>query len=89
MRCRLHHETKHHFDYMTERPNPSNEIHHVGFPEGQLLGNGADVEECAEISAAYLQGKPLPESDNPVINPISDRLTQTTGYGLYSDWGEE
>ncbi|AUB41309.1 hypothetical protein COO91_07357 [Nostoc flagelliforme CCNUN1] len=74
---------------MTERPNPSNEIHHVGFPEGQLLGNGADVEECAEISAAYLQGKPLPESDNPVINPISDRLTQTTGYGLYSDWGEE
>ncbi|MFN6484616.1 MULTISPECIES: hypothetical protein [unclassified Nostoc] len=71
---------------MTEKPNPSNEIHHVGFPEGQLLGNGATVEECAEISAAYLQGKPLPVSDNSVINRISDRLTETSGYGQYSDW---
>jgi hypothetical protein len=70
---------------MTVRPNPSNEIHHVGFPEGQLLGNGATAEECAEISAAYLQGKPLPVSDNPVINRISERLTQTSGYGQYME----
>ncbi|MDZ8227570.1 hypothetical protein [Nostoc sp. ChiVER01] len=72
---------------MTEQPNPSNQIHQVGFPEGQLLGNGATVEECAEISAAYLQGKPLPPSDNEVINRINDRLTETSGYGKYSDWG--
>ena len=71
---------------MTERANPSNEIHHVGFPEGQLLGNGASGQECAEISAAYLQGKPLPVSENPVINRISERLTETSGYGQYSDW---
>jgi hypothetical protein len=74
---------------MTVQPNPNNEIHHVGFPEGQLLGNGATVDECAEISAAYLQGKPLPVSDNDVINRISDRLTETSDYGKYSDWGEE
>ena len=74
---------------MTEQPNPSNEIHRVGFPEGQLLGNGATEEECAEISAAYLQGKSLPASDNEVINRISDKLTETSGYGKYSDWGEE
>ncbi|PHM11651.1 hypothetical protein [Nostoc sp. 'Peltigera malacea cyanobiont' DB3992] len=73
---------------MTQRPNPSNEIHHVGFPEGQLLANGATVEQCAEISAAYHQGKPL-VTDNEAINRISDRLTQTAGYGRYSDWGQE
>ncbi|WP_158680395.1 hypothetical protein [Nostoc sp. 'Lobaria pulmonaria (5183) cyanobiont'] len=75
--------------YMTNQPNPSNEIHHVGFPEGQLLGNGATVKECAEISAAYLQGKPLPTSNNEVINRINDRLTETSGYGQYSDWGKK
>ncbi|MCC5621021.1 hypothetical protein [Nostoc sp. CHAB 5715] len=64
---------------------PSNEIHKAGFPEGQLLGNGASTEECAEISAAYLQGKPLPTSENETINRISERLTQTSGYGLYSE----
>ncbi|MEH2287184.1 hypothetical protein [Nostoc sp.] len=74
---------------MTQKPSPKNEIHHVGFPEGQLLGNGATVEECAEISAAYLQGKPLPTSDNPVINRINDRLPETSGFGQYSDWGQE
>lgn len=73
---------------MTDQQYPSNEIHRVGFPEGQLLGNGATSEECADISAAYLQGKPLPTSDNEVINRISDRLTQTSGYGQYSDWGQ-
>ncbi|MBE8990647.1 hypothetical protein [Nostoc sp. LEGE 12450] len=73
---------------MTDQPNPSNEIHNVGFPEGQLLGNGATVEECAEISSAYLQGKPLPISDSPVVNRINDRLTETSGYGKYSDWGQ-
>lgn len=71
------------------KPNPSNEIHRVGFPEGQLLGNGASAEECADISAAYLQGKPLPVSDNPAINRISERLTQTSSYGRYSDWGSD
>ncbi len=70
---------------MTEKANPSNEIHRVGFPEGQLLGNGATAEECAEISAAYLQGKPLPVSENPVINRISQRLLETSGYGQYSE----
>jgi hypothetical protein len=74
---------------MPEKPNPSNEIHHVGFPEGQLLGNGATAEECAEISAAYLQGKPLPASDNEVINRVSDRLAETSNYGQYSDWEKE
>lgn len=67
--------------------HPKNDINSVGFPEGQLLGNGATVEECAEVSAAYLQGKPLPTSDNPVINAITQRLTNTSGYGAYSDWG--
>lgn len=71
---------------MTDQQHPSNEIHHVGFLEGQLLGNGATDEECAEISAAYLQGKPLPVSENPVINRIAERLTQTSGYGQHSDW---
>ncbi|MCC5626586.1 hypothetical protein [Nostoc sp. CHAB 5715] len=75
-------------NYMTDQ-HPSNEIHRVGLREGQLLGNGATDKECAEISAAYLQGKPLPVSDNEVINRINDRLTQTSGYGLYSAWGEE
>ncbi len=75
--------------YMTQKPNPKNEIHNVGFPEGQLLGNGATVEECSEISAAYLQGKPLPTSDNEVINRINDRLAETSGYGQYSDWGQK
>jgi hypothetical protein len=68
--------------------HPSNEIHSVGFPEGQLLAHGATSEQTAEISAAYHLGKPLPISDNEVINRISDRLTQTTGYGQYSDLGE-
>ena len=74
---------------MIDQPNPSNEIHNVGFPEGQLLGNGATVEECAEISAAYHQGKSLPVSENEVINRINDRLTETSGYGQHSDWGEK
>ncbi|MBD2519944.1 hypothetical protein H6G93_34385 [Nostoc sp. FACHB-973] len=74
---------------MTDKPNPRNEIHNVGFPEGQLLANGATNEECAEISAAYLQGKPMPVSENPVINRISERLTQGINYGSYSDWGRE
>ncbi|OKH25715.1 hypothetical protein FACHB389_29350 [Nostoc calcicola FACHB-389] len=70
---------------MTDRQYPSNEIHRIGFPEGQLLGNDATAKECAEISAAYLQGKPLPVSENPVINRIAERLTQTSGYGQYGD----
>lgn len=64
---------------------PSNEINRAGFPEAQLLGNGASAEECAEISAAYLQGKQMPVSENPVINRITERLEQTSGYGKYSE----
>ncbi|MBE9208822.1 hypothetical protein IQ244_20205 [Nostoc sp. LEGE 06077] len=64
---------------------PQNEINRVGFPEGQLLGNGASVEECAEISAAYHQGKPMPVTDNPAIDRITARLEQTSGYGQYSE----
>lgn len=63
---------------------PSNEINRVGFPEGQLLANSATANECAEISAAYHQGKPMPASDNPVINRITERLVKTSGYGRYS-----
>ena len=66
---------------MNQSEYPSNEIHKVGFPEGQLLANGATAEECAEISAAYLEGKTLPTSENEVINRINDRLTQTSSYG--------
>lgn len=64
--------------------HPQNEINRAGFPEGQLLGNGATDEECAEISAAYHQGKPMPVSDNPVINRITERLEQMSSYGQHS-----
>ncbi|MBR8840371.1 MAG: hypothetical protein DSM106950_41900 [Stigonema ocellatum SAG 48.90 = DSM 106950] len=67
---------------------PSNEIHSCGFPEAQLLGNGATEEECASISAAYLQGKPLPKSENEAVNRISSYITETSNYGKYRDWGE-
>ncbi|OUL33116.1 hypothetical protein BV372_17370 [Nostoc sp. T09] len=73
----------------TDSNYPKNDINSVGFPEGQLLGNGASADECAEISAAYNLGKPLPTSDNEAINRVSDRLTQTSGYGQHSDWGDE
>jgi hypothetical protein len=62
---------------------PSNGINSVGFPEGQLLGNGATDEQCAEISAAYHLGQPLPNTGNEVIDRICDRLTQTSGYGKH------
>lgn len=68
---------------------PKNDINSVGFPEGQLLANGASVDECAEISAAYHLGKQLPTTDNETINRVSDRLTQTSGYGKHSDWGSD
>lgn len=64
---------------------PQNEINQAGFPEGQLLANGASDKECAEISAAYHQGKPMLVSDNPVISRITERLEQTSGYGQYSE----
>ncbi len=64
---------------------PSNEINSAGFPEAQLLANGATDDECAEISAAYHQGKPMPASDNPVITRITERLQQTSGYGQHSE----
>lgn len=63
--------------------HPSNEINSVGFPEGQLLGNGATAEQCAEISAAYHLGKPLPQTGNETLDSISARLIHTSGYGQY------
>lgn len=68
---------------MSDQQYPSNEVNSAGFPEAQLLGNGATSEQTAEISAAYLQGKPLPKTGNEVIDRISDRLTQTSGYGKH------
>ncbi|OUL28294.1 hypothetical protein BV378_07680 [Nostoc sp. RF31YmG] len=73
----------------TDQNYPKNDINSVGFPEGQLLGNGASADECADISAAYHLGKPLPVSDNETVNRVSDRLTQTSGYGQHSDWGDD
>jgi len=73
---------------MTEPSNnqhPHNEIHHVGFPEGQLLGNGATPEQSAEISAAYHRGEPMPQTGNEVVDRIADRLPRISGYGKYSD----
>lgn len=70
---------------MTEQEYPSNAINSVGFPEGQLLGNGATAEQTAEISAAYHRGEPLPQTGDEVIDRISERLTQTSGYGQYSN----
>ena len=59
---------------------PSNQINSVGFPEGQLLANGATKDECAEISAAFIQGKPMPQSDNPNVNRVIDLLEQHPDY---------
>ncbi|BAY94779.1 hypothetical protein [Tolypothrix sp. PCC 7601] len=73
----------------TNSNHPKNDINSVSFPEGQLLANGASAEETANISAAYHLGKPLPTSDIEVINRVADRLTQTSGYGKYSDWGKD
>ena len=59
---------------------PKNSINEVGFPEGQLLANGASKEECAEISAAFLTGTPIPETHLPVVNQVSARLAQLPEY---------
>lgn len=64
--------------------HPKNDINCAGFPEGQLLANGASDKECSEISANYHLGKPLPIVENEAINRIADRLTQTSGYGQHS-----
>ncbi|MBD2360036.1 hypothetical protein H6G36_02280 [Anabaena minutissima FACHB-250] len=63
---------------------PSNEINSVGFPEGQLLANGATAEQSAEIAAAYYQGQPLPTTGNESVDNVSARLTQMSAYGQYS-----
>lgn len=68
---------------MTEKVPPSNEIHHVGFPEGQLLGNGATPEQSAEISAAFLQGEPLPKTGNEQVDGVSDSLANHPSYGSH------
>jgi hypothetical protein len=70
---------------MTEQRYPSNEINSVGFPEGQLLANGASAEQTAEISAAYHQGELLPQTGNETLDRIGERLTRTSGYGQYRD----
>ncbi|MEJ1930811.1 hypothetical protein WDZ92_11165 [Nostoc sp. NIES-2111] len=72
---------------MTEQRYPSNDINSVGFPEGQLLGNGATDEQCAEISAAYHLGQPLPQTGDEVIDRIAERLTHVSGYGQYAEGG--
>lgn len=69
--------------------HPKNDVNSVGFPEGQLLANGASADDCAAISEAYHLGKPLPVTDNEVVNRVAERLTQTSGYGQHSDWGDE
>ncbi len=73
---------------MTEQQYPSNDRIHVGFPEGQLLGNGATDEQCAEISAAYHLGQPMPQTGNETLDRIAERLTQVSGYGAWAE-GED
>lgn len=67
---------------MTDNHYPSNQIHVVGFPEGQLLGNGATPEQCGEISAAFLQGESLPKTGNEQVDRVSDLLTNHPSYGI-------
>lgn len=59
---------------MNDKQPPSNEIHTVGYPEGQLLANGATPEQTAEISAAILKGEELPVTGNEKIDEISTRI---------------
>lgn len=68
---------------------PKSDINSVGFPEGQLLANGAIADECAEISAAYLLGKPLPTTDKERVNSVVQRLSDMSSYGKHSDWGND
>ncbi len=68
--------------------NPQNEINSVGFPEGQLLANGASAEESAEISAAFLQGQPMPETGKPDVDKTIELLNDHPAYGQYKGFGE-
>ena len=60
-----------------------NEIKSVGFPEAQLLANGATDEQAAVISEAYHRGKPMPTTGNETLDRIAQRLTQVSGYGAW------
>jgi hypothetical protein len=60
-----------------------NEIKSVGFPEAQLLANGATDEQAAVISEAYHRGNPMPTTGNETLDRIAQRLTQVTGYGAW------
>lgn len=58
----------------------------VGFPEGQLLANGATEQQAAQISEAFHRGQPIPTTGNDALDRIAQRLTQVSGYGA---WREE
>lgn len=74
---------------MTHQDFPRNGINNVGFPEGQLLGNGATDEQCAEISAAWHLGLPMPKTGNEVIDQITERLTRMNDYGKHGGQSNE
>lgn len=60
---------------------PHNGINDVGFPEAQLLGNGATDEQCAEISAAFRTGEPMPTTGNEALDRLVGYLQQHSAYG--------
>lgn len=65
---------------------PFNEIHSAGFPEGQFLAQFPDRPELVGLmSAAYHCGAFL-LTDDDRLNDLCDRLSQTSGYGKYSDY---
>lgn len=62
-----------------------NERKSVGFPEGQLLANGATEEQAAEISEAFHRGDSIPTTGNETLDRIAQRLVQVSGYGAWRD----
>ncbi|MFB8788873.1 MAG: hypothetical protein U7123_08480 [Potamolinea sp.] len=52
---------------------PQNEINRVGFPEGQLMANGATNEQTAEISAAWHSGQPQPLTGDENLDRVAER----------------
>jgi hypothetical protein len=62
-----------------------NERKAVGFPEGQLLEEGATEEQAAQISEAFHRGQPIPTTGNEALDRIAQRLTQVSGKGAWRD----
>ena len=62
-----------------------NEIKSVGFPEAQLLANGATDEQAAQISVAYHRGEPIPATGDETLDRIAQRLVQVSGYGAWRE----